>query len=150
MYFGQKPIKSAEELLDKLEYDTRLVRKRYDDYYFCIPKRIDKYNGPSQTKVIAVNPGKRSFSAGYDPDGVIVEVGNSDISRIEKLCYHYDNLQSKWSQPKLKHGKRYRCKRAGARIQRRGLLEVCLLGVITDATDEQGQRIPKLQSYYLR
>jgi hypothetical protein len=26
-----------------------------------------------------------------------VEVGKSDISRIDKLCYHYDKLQSKWS-----------------------------------------------------
>ena len=82
--FGKKPIKSAEELSDKLEYDTRLVRKRYGYYYLCIPKRLDKYNGLSQTKVIAVDPGERSFFTGYDPDGVIVEVGKSDISRIEK------------------------------------------------------------------
>jgi hypothetical protein len=27
-FFGKEPIKSAEQLLDKLEYDARLVRKR--------------------------------------------------------------------------------------------------------------------------
>jgi hypothetical protein len=48
-----------------------------------------------------------------------MELGKSDTSRIDKLCYHYDKLQSKWSQPTTKHSKRYRYKKAGARIQRR-------------------------------
>jgi putative transposase len=67
--------------------------------------------------VIAFDPGMRTFCTGYDPDGIIVEVGKSDISRIDKLCYHYDKLQSTWSQPEINHRKGYRCKRAGARMQ---------------------------------
>jgi putative transposase len=67
--------------------------------------------------VIAFDPGMRTFCTGYDPDGIIVEVGKSDISRIDKLCYHYDKLQSKWFQSEINHRKRYRCKRAGARMQ---------------------------------
>jgi putative transposase len=117
--FGKEPIKSAEQLPDKLEYDARLFRKRLGHFYLCIPKKLDKYNGPSQNKVIAFDPGMRTFCTGYDPDGIIVKVGKSDISRIDKLCYHYDELQSKWSQPEINHWKRYRCKRAGARMQRR-------------------------------
>jgi hypothetical protein len=61
----------------------------------------------------------KTFCTRYNPDGIIVEVGKSDISWIDKLCYHYDKLQSKWSQPTTKHSKRYRYKKAGARIQRR-------------------------------
>jgi hypothetical protein len=61
----------------------------------------------------------RTFCTGYDPDGIIVEAGKSDISRIYRLCNSYDKLQSKWSQPTTKHAKRYRYKKAGARIQRR-------------------------------
>jgi putative transposase len=118
-FFGKKPIKSAEKLPDKLEYDARLVKKRYGYFYLCIPKNLDKYNGPSQNKIIAFDPGVRIFFTGYDPDVIIVEVGKSDISKIDKLCHHYDNLQSKWSQPEINHRKRYRCKRAGARMQRR-------------------------------
>jgi hypothetical protein len=38
-FFGKEPIKSAEQLPDKLEYDARLVRKRYDHFYLCIPKK---------------------------------------------------------------------------------------------------------------
>jgi putative transposase len=117
--FGKEPIKSAEELPDKLEYDARLVRKRYGHFYLCIPKKLDKCNGPSQNKVIAFNPGVRTFCTGYDSDEIIVEVGKSDISRIYRLCNSYDKLQSKWSQSTTKHAKRYRYKKAGARIQRR-------------------------------
>jgi putative transposase len=40
-----------------------------------------------------------------------MELGKSDISRIDKLCYHYDKLQSKWSQPTTKHSKIYRYKK---------------------------------------
>jgi putative transposase len=118
-FFGKEPIKSAEELPDKLEYDARLVRKRLGHFYLCIPKKLDKYNGPPQNKVIAFDPGMRTFCTGYDPDGIIVELGKSDISRIYRLCNSYDKLQSKWSQPTTKHAKRYRYKKAGARIQRR-------------------------------
>jgi hypothetical protein len=88
-FFGKEPIKSAEKPPDKLEYDFRLVKKRLGHFYLCIPKKLDKYNGPSQNKVIAFDPGMRTFCTGYDPDGIIVEVGKSDISRIDKLCYHY-------------------------------------------------------------
>jgi putative transposase len=116
-FFRKEPIKSAEELPDKLEYDARLARKRYGHFYLCIPKRLDKYNGPSQNKVIAFDPGMRTFCTGYDPERIIVEVGKSDISKIDKLCYYYDKLQSKWSQPEINHRKRYRCKRAEARMR---------------------------------
>jgi hypothetical protein len=102
----------------------------------------------------------RTFYTGYDRDGIIVEVGKSDISRIYRLCNSYDKLQSKWSQPEINHRKRYRCKRAGkqqngpAKITilyfhpnskpRRWFLEVagkstqrllekCLFGVTTDS-----------------
>jgi putative transposase len=115
-FFGKELIKSAEKLPDKLEYDARLVRQRYDHFYLCVPKQLDKYNGPSQNKVIAFDPGMGTYCG---PDRIIVEVGKSDISRIYRLCYSYDKLQSKWSQPEINHRKRYRCKRAGARMQRR-------------------------------
>jgi hypothetical protein len=90
----------------------------YFPVYLCIPKKLDKYNGPSQNKIIAFDPGMRTFCSGYDPDGIIVVVGKSDISRIYRLCNSYDKLQSKWSQPEINYRKRYRYKKGGARIQR--------------------------------
>jgi hypothetical protein len=117
-FFEKEPIKSAK-LPDKLEYDARLIRKRLGHFYLCISIKLDKYNGPSQNKDIAFNPEIRTFCTGYDPDGIIVEVGKSDTSKIYRLCNSYDKLQSKWSQPTTKHSKRCRYKKAGARIQRR-------------------------------
>jgi hypothetical protein len=116
-FFGKEPIKSAEQLPDKLEYDARLVRKRLGHFYLCIPKKLDKYNGPSQNNVIAFDPGMRTFCIGYDPDGIIMAVGKSDTSRIYRLCNSYNKLQSKWFQPTTKHSKRYRYKKAGTRFQ---------------------------------
>jgi putative transposase len=110
-----------------------LVRKGLGHFYLCIPKNLDKYNGPSQNKVIAFDPGRRTFCTGYDPDGIIVKLGKSDISRIYRLCNSYDKLQSKWSQPTIKHSKRYRYKKAGARIQRR----------IRNLVDEFHKKTPK-------
>jgi hypothetical protein len=81
------------------------------DFYLYIPKKLDKYNGPSQNKVIAFDPGMRTFGTGYDPDGIIMELGKSDISRIYRLCNFYDKSQSKWSQPTTKHSKIYRQKK---------------------------------------
>jgi transposase len=80
-FLGEEPIKSAEELPDKLEYDARLVRKRYGYFYLCIPKRLDKYNGPSQNKVIAFYVGIKIFCIRYDPDGIILVV----IKYLENL-----------------------------------------------------------------
>jgi putative transposase len=117
--FEKELIKSAEELPDKLKYNSRLVRTHLGHFYLRIPKKLDKYNGPSQNKVIAFDPGIKTFCTGYDPDGIIVVVSKSDISRIYRLCNSYDKLQSKWSQPTTKHLKGYRYKKAGARIQRR-------------------------------
>jgi putative transposase len=142
MFFGKEPIRSAKKLPDKLEYDARLVRKRLGHFYFCIPKKLDKYNGPLQNNVIAFDPGMRTFCIGYEPDGIIMEIGKSDISRIDKLCYHYDKLQSKWCQTTGKHSKRYRCKKAGARMRRR-------IQNLVDELHKKSNKVnlPKLQHY---
>jgi hypothetical protein len=73
----------------------------------AFPKKLDKYNGPSQNKIIDFDPGMRTICTGYDPDGIIVEVGKSDISKIYRFCNSYDKLQRKWSQPEVKHRKLY-------------------------------------------
>lgn len=54
---------------------------------------------------------------GYDSRGLAFKWGHHDISRIYRLCHHYDKLQSQWSQSNISHRKRYRIKRAGARLQ---------------------------------
>jgi putative transposase len=71
-----------------------------------------------------------------------VEVGKSDISRIDKLCYHYDKLQSKWSQPESNHRKRHGCIRAGARMQRR------IRNLVDDLHKKQQNGLAKITILY--
>jgi putative transposase len=139
-FFGKEPIQSAEQLPDKLEYDARLVRKTLGHFYLCIPKKLDKYNGPSQNKVIAFDPGIKTFVLD-DPDGIIVEIGKSDISRIYRLCNSYDKLQSKWSQLTTKHSKRSDTKKAGARFN--VAFEIWLM----NSTKNNKMGLRKLQYY---
>jgi hypothetical protein len=118
-FFGKEPIKTAEKLPDKLEYDLRLARIRLRHFYLCIPKKLGKYNGPLQNNVITFDLGIRTFCIGCYPDEIIMELGKTDISKIYRLCNFYDKLQSKWSQPTTKHLKKYRYRKTGARIQLR-------------------------------
>lgn len=40
----------------------------------------------------------------------------SDMSRIHRLYQPYDELQSKWAQPEMKHKQRYKHRKSGRRI----------------------------------
>lgn len=57
---------------------------------------------------------------GYSPEGTIAEWGKGDMTRIFRLCKVHDNLESRWSQKGVvKHRKRYRLKKAAARIRQK-------------------------------
>jgi len=49
--------------------------------------------------------------------GVVLQVGKGDVARIYHLAYALDRLHSNWSQKGVKHGKRWRMRKAGARIR---------------------------------
>lgn len=73
-------------------YGTQLVydRKRW---FAIIPEYIEPQ--PSvQDKVIALDPGVRTFLTGYD-GASILEIGRADIGRVIRLCLHLDNLLSR-------------------------------------------------------
>jgi putative transposase len=56
---------------------------------------------------------------GYDADGQLFEWGKNDMSRIFRLCFAVDKLQSRWSQADIRHRKRYRLKRVAHRLRLR-------------------------------
>lgn len=73
-------------------YGTQLVFER-GKWYGIFPE----YRQPTPTgesKVIALDPGVRTFLTGYDGDK-IVEFGKGDIGRIQRLCSHLDQLMSR-------------------------------------------------------
>lgn len=122
--FNSNKMKAERVLPEKLDYDSRLIRTRLNEYYLCIPKLIElrgDNQAPDSSKhcTISLDPGVRTFMTGYDPDGSALEWGKNDFGRIFRLCYAYDNLQSKWSQKGVKHHQRYRMQVAGRRIYRK-------------------------------
>lgn len=112
-------LRGFERLPKTLDHAARLQRTRNGDFYLCIVSPIEVTPAhESSARVIALDPGVRSFMTGFSPgkEGVM-EWGVGDRTRLFRLCCAYDDLQSRWS--KEKHRKRYRMQRAGRRIQER-------------------------------
>ena len=115
-------LKSESPLPELLEHDSRITRTRLGHWYICIPISLEvkgENQAPLSSKhgVIALDPGVRTFMTGYDPDGCILEWGRNGMSKIYRLCHHLDNLESRWT--KTTHARRYRMKKAGARLRLR-------------------------------
>ncbi len=76
---------------------------------------------PTETKkVIALDPGVRTFMTGFDGTEFL-ELGNNDFQRIAKLCSHLDKLKSEHDQSKghiYKH-RRYKLKVGMERLRTR-------------------------------
>lgn len=117
--FGKQPIKAAESLPRDLVYDTKLVKDRLGRFYLCQILPLEEVQNTPEEKVIALDPGVRTFMTGYSPEGTLVEWGSGDMQRIFRLCRVHDKLQSKWSQKQVKHRKRYRLKKAARRIRKK-------------------------------
>jgi putative transposase len=70
-------------------YGTELVYQR-GKWFACIPVRVEE-TLTTNNGVITLDPGNRAFLTGYDGENVL-EVGQGDIGRINRLCSHLDNL----------------------------------------------------------
>ncbi len=84
--------RSPEGFPTECSYGTQLVFER-GKWYGIFPE----YKQPiptSRSKVIALDPGVRSFLTGFDSEK-IVEFGNGDMGKIQRLCSYLDNLMSR-------------------------------------------------------
>lgn len=116
--FGKEPMKSSEPIPEHLGYDARLVRDKCGKYFLCLPLPLnDHLSHEPDHRIIALDPGVRTFITGYDPDGRVVDIGSKDMARIYRLCDGMDRLQSKFRKPTTKARKRFRMKRAWKRMQ---------------------------------
>ena len=120
--FGPGVLRSSEPLPLELEHDVRLVKDRLGKYYLCLPvaneiRSENQAPDPQLHSTISLDPGCRTFISGYDADGYLFEWGKGDMGRIQRLCSYLDRLQSRIS--KCPHKKRYRLKKAAARMRER-------------------------------
>ncbi len=107
--------------LDKLAYsqklpdhvcDSRLMSNN-GNYYLCIAHKVAKTPAENQGRVVALDPGVRTFVAFFSETSVGF-IGYSDFSRIQRLCQHLDNLKSKIS--KANGGQKRRIPKAARRM----------------------------------
>ncbi|MDJ0798806.1 MAG: transposase [Calothrix sp. MO_167.B12] len=73
-------------------YGTQLVWIK-GAWYGIFPEYIEPIQVDSQ-KVIAIDPGVRTFATCYDGEKII-EIGKNDIGKIQRLCSYLDQLISK-------------------------------------------------------
>ncbi|XZF64490.1 MAG: RNA-guided endonuclease InsQ/TnpB family protein [Gloeotrichia echinulata DVL01] len=74
------------------EYGTELVYRR-GKWFGCFPQYKEVVPTDSD-RVIALDPGNRTFLTGFDGENVL-EIGKGDIGRIQRLCQHLDKLISR-------------------------------------------------------
>jgi transposase len=103
-YFGKKnseiKIKTnLKKLGVSIDYSCRLNREN-DRYYLNIPyiREVPKVEGKRKC---AIDPGSRTFLTGYDPEGLIFEIG-SDNGFLRRKKQNIQKLQSKLSEEKDK------------------------------------------------
>jgi hypothetical protein len=120
--FNSTFLRGHQQLPNKLECDSRLIRTRLGHYYLCLPMAMKiqgENQAPSSSKhsTISLDPGVRTFMTGYDADASLCEWGKGDMGRIFRLCYTHDKLQARWSRKNVRHHQRYRMKIAARRIR---------------------------------
>jgi putative transposase len=121
--FLKGDIKINPDLPSEINHDCRLVRTQLGQYDLCVPMDLPITRRPTaddnQVRVIALDPGVRTFQTGYDPQGKLFEFGKGDIRCIARLCLHLDALQSKIAGSAVRARRRYRLKKASARLRMR-------------------------------
>jgi putative transposase len=105
-----------EVIPEDLEHDVRLLKTRMGQYFLCIPVELKRQPPPPQ-RIIALDPGVRTFLTGYDPSGLVSEWGSGDAQRLFRLCFGLDKLISKTNQKDIRHKQRYRMKKAQLRLR---------------------------------
>lgn len=127
--FNSSKLRAEKPLPETLEHDTRLVRTRLGKYYISIQVAIkapsvdgateeNQFGCLSGKRVIALDPGVRTFMTGYDKDGVLHEWGTSPSrSRMVRLCLKYDRVRSKMDHKATRSRLRCRLRKVSLRLQ---------------------------------
>lgn len=112
----------ASEPLQKTNFATQLVRDR-KRWFACIPV-LEEVKPKELDRVIALDPGVRTFLTGYDGES-FQEFGGADIGRIQRLCSHLDNLLSRASKACRKQKRRMNQAANRIRVRIHNLVSEC-------------------------
>jgi putative transposase len=114
---------AAEPIPEQVKFATQLVRDR-KRWFACIPVVDSALFSSILDKVVALDPGVRTFLTGYDGDS-FQEFGKADIGRIQRLCSHLDELMGRASKASRKQKRRMYEAANRLRIRIRNLVDEC-------------------------
>ena len=108
---------SRYQKLPKSSGSELLIQKLKSNGFFIIFPRskvttpetglLDENQIVKPYRVVAIDPGVRTFITLYDSDGKITEIGHNDIERVVRLSIHMDKLISSISLNKRTKRERY-------------------------------------------
>ncbi len=113
-------IRYTEQLPDNIG-DCRLVF-HHGQHYICIPHDVPQTMSEKQGRVVALDPGVRSYITLFTEDS-FGWIGSGDIGRIQRLCYFLDNLISRSTKAKAKQRQRLRKAADRLRLRIRHLID---------------------------
>ena len=103
----QFTVAKGYELPINCVYGTELLYQR-GQWFACFPQYVREVTTGSD-RVIALDPGNRTFLTGYDGENIL-EIGKGDIGRLTRLCLHLDKLIGRKMKATGKVNKRLRYK----------------------------------------
>lgn len=95
--------------------DSRLVWKA-GKFYLAVPSKQRVSYGENQARVVAIDPGVRTFATFYSIDSCGF-LGSADFSRIQRMAYYLDDLMSRAT--KAVKQKKKRMMLAGLRMRQK-------------------------------
>lgn len=103
------------EPLPKNPCDSRLVL-RQKRWYICVPFKVPVPKTKGEVRVVALDPGVRSFLTYYSEDS-IGKIGDGDMTAIHKLCVYLDELLGRIADAPTR--KRRRLQKAATKMRMR-------------------------------
>ncbi|NVZ11774.1 transposase [Allochromatium humboldtianum] len=105
-------LKRAEDF-PEYPRDSRLVFEQ-GRWFVIVPYRVPITPTENQGRVVALDPGIRTFLTGFAEDQAF-KIGQSDFARLARLCYHLDRLLSKIAKARCRQ--KARLKKAAHRLR---------------------------------
>lgn len=96
----KEPI-SFKENIENFEFGSLTVVREKNRYYMCFPLKRKSSNKKTKFKVVALDPGVRTFQTFYS-EGLVGKLGDNTINRLKSIYTKEDKLKSHIKQTKKK------------------------------------------------